>query len=88
VCEGSLARIGTNVFFSNPRSTSGRDHLSIRRSGDGGATWPAFLLVDPAITAGYSSLIKGMMAGNKSGILYESSGHGDIAFATFDPYFQ
>jgi hypothetical protein len=65
----------TNNFllFSNPDSTNGRNHITIKASLDGGLTWPAqhHLLLDEQTGSGYSCLT--MIDEETVGILYESS---------------
>lgn len=84
VCQGSLASIGSSVYFSNPASTSGRNHLTVKKSEDGGKTWPASHLVQAGNSAGYSSLVQGTVQDqDHGGILYESTSGGCIDFKTF-----
>merc|ERR1711907_746610 len=45
VCQGSLAAFGGRVYFSNPASTSGRDHITVKQSSDGGQTWSSSYLI-------------------------------------------
>merc|ERR1712113_868074 len=76
VCQGSLATAGSSVYFSNPATTSGRNHLTVRKSNDGGRTWPSSLLIQEGSSAGYSSLVKGAIdgdSGTQGGILYEAT---------------
>merc|ERR1712194_857979 len=84
VCQGSLAAIGESVFFSNPADPGGRDKISVRRSDDGGKTWPVSLVIQDGGSAGYSSLVKGSIVdASHSGLLYESTAGGCIDFAIF-----
>ena len=65
--------IGGWLLFSNPNSTSGRDHLTVKASSDRGLTWPKDhrLLLDEGRSAGYSCM--SMIDENTVGILYEGS---------------
>ena len=88
VCQASIVSFGGVTYFSNPASTSGRNHITIRRSTDSAATWSSSLLVEAGASAGYSCLIKGALParadggpGDEGGILYEAST--GIAFARF-----
>jgi sialidase-1 len=84
VCQGSLAAFGGHVYFSNPDSTSGRNHLTVKRSDDGGHSWTASYLIQAESSAGYSSLVQGTVGSDeKGGILFESSSNGCIDFKTF-----
>ena len=66
-------RAGRRLLFSNPHSTSGRDHITIKASQDNGMTWPTQLqlLLDEGRGAGYSCLT--MIDAETIGILYEGS---------------
>lgn len=84
VCQGSLATISGNLYFSNPASNTTRSHLTVRRSDDGGHTWNSQLEIQAKPSAGYSSLLQGPVGGSTfGGILYESDSTGCIDFATF-----
>lgn len=84
VCQGSLAAIGSSVYFSNPASTSGRNHLTVKKSEDGGNTWSASHEVQSGTSAGYSSLVQGTVQDEEhGGIVYESTSAGCIDFKTF-----
>lgn len=80
VCMGSLLRWGNTKthFFSNPDSTSARQHMTIKRSDDEGMTWPAEkqVLYDQRTGFGYSCLAP--VDENNIGVLYE--GAGDLYF--------
>ncbi|MCA9063739.1 MAG: exo-alpha-sialidase [Planctomycetaceae bacterium] len=67
------ADVGGWLLFSNPDSRSGRNHITIKASPDGGKSWPAEsrLLLDEGNSAGYSCL--SMIDQNTIGILYEGS---------------
>ena len=62
-----------SFLFSNPDTTKGRNHLTIKASLDGGNTWlpENRLLLDEGEGWGYSCLT--MIDGGTVGILYESS---------------
>ena len=74
------------LYFANPASATGRDHLTIKRSDDGGRTWDGgSLLIQEGASAGYSSLLRRTLPGDdaNSGILYESEETGCIDFKRF-----
>lgn len=77
ICEGSLLNIMWNgkpyLIFSNPASTSGRHHLTIKGSKDNGSTWPFGLLIT-AGTSAYSDLTQ--LDANNLGIVYENGSNG------------
>jgi len=86
-CMASLINVDQEVgkdfggwlLFSNPNSTAGRNHITIKGSSDAGETWPEQhrLLLDEGNGRGYSCMT---MIGDKHvGILYESS-RADMAF--------
>lgn len=84
VCQGSLAAFGGVTFFSNPASTLGRDHITVKQSMDGGRTWSGSYLIQAESSAGYSSLVQGPVGSRDfGGILFESSSTGSIDFKTF-----
>ncbi len=80
-CMASLIdvdrEVGRNVggwlLFSNPNSTSGRHHITIKASPDRGMTWPKEhrVLLDEETSAGYSCMT--MIDDHTVGILYEGS---------------
>ena len=65
--------IGNWLLFSNPDSTRGRHHITIKASPDRGMTWPKEnrLLLDEENSAGYSCM--SMIDEKTVGILYEGS---------------
>ena len=87
VCMASLIKVEAvdNVYgkdillFSNPNTTKGRNHITIKASLDGGNTFPTEfdVLLDEADGWGYSCL--SMIDRETVGILYESS----VAHMTF-----
>ena len=80
-CMASLIDVGQEIgggwgewlLFSNPDSTDGRHHITIKASPDRGLNWPGEhrLLLDEGNSAGYSCL--SMIDENTVGILYEGS---------------
>lgn len=78
-CHGSMVATptGRTLFFSGPSSTAGREKLTLRRSDDGGHTWPRSLLLWAGPSA-YSSL-RLLPDGVHLGVLYER-GEGVGAF--------
>jgi sialidase-1 len=92
VCQGSLVTFGGSTYFSNPESTTGRDHIGVRRSDDNMQSWGAKPhLIETSGSAGYSCLVAGPLHGSSKaplgGILFESIGSGNIAFSTFPAKF-
>lgn len=81
VCMASLIKIAAEdnvlgkdiLLFSNPDTTKGRNHITIKASLDGGVTWlPNHqLLIDEAEGWGYTCLT--LVDRETIGILYESS---------------
>jgi sialidase-1 len=65
--------VGKWLLFSNPDSTRGRHHITIKSSPDRGLTWPKEhrLLLDEETGAGYSCM--SMIDEKTVGILYEGS---------------
>lgn len=86
-CMASLLQIDAKdnvlgkdlLVFSNPNTTKGRHHITIKVSTDGGLTWPADqqVLLDEEEGWGYSCLT--LIDRETIGILYESS----VAHMTF-----
>mmetsp|Transcript_7913 Transcript_7913/g.23354 ORF Transcript_7913/g.23354 Transcript_7913/m.23354 type:complete len:230 (+) Transcript_7913:16-705(+) len=71
VCDGAILRSGEQVFFSNPSSTTAREHGVLRRSPDG-VSWSSSTVVWPGAYA-YSALSE--MPGRTSvGVLWETDG--------------
>lgn len=81
VCMASLIRVKAEdnalgkdiMFFSNPNSTTARNHITIKASLDGGLTWndENSVMLDAENGWGYSCLT--MIDRQTLGILYESS---------------
>lgn len=80
VCQGSLLAVdgvpgaGRVVLFSNPNTTSGRSHMTLKASTDDAGSWPEdkWLLYDARNGWGYSCLAP--VDKNHVGVLYESQG--------------
>ena len=87
ICMASLIKVDAKdnitgkklLLFSNPNTTNGRHHITIKASLDGGFTWSTEhqVLLDEAEGWGYSCL--SMIDGETVGIFYESS----VAHMTF-----
>jgi sialidase-1 len=87
VCMASLIHVDAKdnvlgkdlLLFSNPNTTKGRNHITIKASLDGGKTWKETnqLLLDEEEGWGYSCL--SMIDKETVGIFYESS----VAHITF-----
>ena len=87
VCMASLIHVDAKenvlgkdlLLFSNPNTTKGRHHITIKASLDGGLTWPTEyqVMLDEDNGWGYSCLT--MIDKETVGILYESS----VAHMTF-----
>lgn len=81
VCMASLIKVNAAdnclgkelLLFSNPNTTKGRHHITIKASLDGGLTWPEDhqILLDADDGWGYSCL--SMIDKETVGIFYESS---------------
>lgn len=86
VCNADILRVvhpkhGPLLFFSNPNTTSGRHHFTMKVSNDEGMTWPAkwHTLYDERPGSGYSTLTQ--IDENHVGVLYE--GPGELYFLRF-----
>ena len=87
VCMASLIKVDAKdnitgkklLLFSNPNTTKGRNHITIKASLDGGLTWPAEhqVMLDEDEGWGYTCL--SMIDNETVGIFYESS----VAHMTF-----
>lgn len=87
ICMASLIKVDGKdnitgkklLLFSNPNTTKGRHHITIKASLDGGLTWPKEhqVLLDEGEGWGYSCL--SMIDSETVGIFYESS----VAHMTF-----
>ena len=88
VCQASLLRYSWGeagdrgrLLFSNPASTTARDHMTLRISADDGTTWP-FALEIHAGSSAYSSLTR--LPDASVGVLYERDDYGEIAFTRIE----
>ncbi len=86
-CQGSLLRVGSAPYFANPATVEPvpRDHVTVRRSDDDGATWSAERLVDPGPSA-YTALTP--LTGGGVGLAWESGAlfpYDRILFARLAP---
>lgn len=70
-CEGSMVYWQSALYLSNDASTSGRNHLTVRRSVDEGQSWDHGVLVEAGYS-GYSQLV-GLPGNATMGVLYENS---------------
>lgn len=87
VCMASLIKVNAEdnitgkklLLFSNPNTTKGRNHITIKASLDGGLTWPSEhqVMLDEDEGWGYTCL--SMIDKETVGIFYESS----VAHMTF-----
>ena len=87
VCMASLIRVEAQdnvlgrdiLLFSNPNTTKGRNHITVKASLDGGVTWlpENQVMLDEEDSWGYTCLT--MIDPETVGILYESS----VAHMTF-----
>lgn len=68
LCQAAYLAIGNDLYFSNPNS-GGRNTMTLRKSTDGGKTWPKTLVYDPRSCAGYSSLCT--VDKDSIGVIYE-----------------
>jgi len=86
VCNADILRVvhprhGPLVLFSNPNTTRGRHHFTMKVSNDEGMTWPAkwHTLYDERPGSGYSTLTP--IDDDHIGVLYE--GPGELYFLRF-----
>lgn len=86
VCNAGLLRIehpkhGPLLIFSNPNTTRGRHHFTLKVSNDEGLTWPEkwHTLYDERPGSGYSILAP--IGEDKIGVLYE--GPGELYFLRY-----
>ena len=88
ICQASLFRYSWAdtthprgiLLFSNPASSTSRDHMTVRASFDDGTTWPVHRVIEQG-SASYSSLAR--LPNNRIGLLYEGTNYGEIVFSTF-----
>ena len=88
VCQASLLRYSggeagdqSRLLFSNPASTTARDHMTLRISSDEGTTWPVALEIHAGSSA-YSSLTR--LRDASIGLLYERDDYSEIAFTRIE----
>ena len=63
-----------SLLFANPASTSSRSHGIVRRSDDGGQTWPHSWAVAPGNTDFAYSCLTQVASLTEVGLLWETSG--------------
>jgi photosystem II stability/assembly factor-like uncharacterized protein len=87
ICQGSFLTLCPPedharqwLLFSNPASTGGRTHMTVRLSLDDGKTWANSKLVYAGGSA-YSDLVS--ISENEAGCLYEKDGYKTIVLARF-----
>ncbi len=68
LCQAAYLAVGDDLYFSNPNS-GGRNTMTLRKSTDGGVTWPKSIVYDPRNCAGYSSLCP--VDKDSIGVIYE-----------------
>jgi len=87
VCQASMAMVGEVLYFVNPDSTSGRSHITVKRSFDLGHNWDSEVYeIQRDVSQGYSSIVQGTVQAGQGGVLFESSSTphgGSIDFKTF-----
>mmetsp|Transcript_64126 Transcript_64126/g.119243 ORF Transcript_64126/g.119243 Transcript_64126/m.119243 type:complete len:432 (+) Transcript_64126:64-1359(+) len=85
ICQGSIAFIDGSLYFANTANAHKRVDMTIRRSDDGGRSWPKSMVIQKDRSMGYSSLVQGIVPPGSShgGILYESITSGAIDFLRF-----
>ena len=84
MCSAGLLQTSAGLFFSNPASATARANITVRKSLDGGSTWPSALRVQTPPSAGYSTLVPvGDAAAGNVGVVFEVSDNGQpgISFA-------
>lgn len=86
VCQGSLIQNEATetggegvLLFSNPASSSGRHHLTVRTSFDEGKTWPISRLIEEGSSA-YSCLC--VLPKGRVGLVYEREDYERITFTS------
>lgn len=92
VCSAGLLDLprGRGLLFSNPASATKRVNMTVRRSMDGGLTWPAKVQIWPG-GAAYSVLVPVGSSGGgaAAGVVFETvnaSGYNGIVFALVPPF--
>ena len=90
VCQGSIIQWTSThrghpreqILYVGPGTTAGRTDLTLRLSGDGGASWPVSRTVY-AGSAAYSSIC--ILPDNSIGILFERDNYTKITFVRIEP---
>jgi sialidase-1 len=90
VCSAGLLELsgGQGLLFSNPASPTKRVNMTVRRSVDGGLTWPDEVQIWPGGCA-YSVLVPVGRSGGAAGVVFETvnaSGYNSIVFALVPPF--
>jgi sialidase-1 len=90
VCSAGLLELshGRGLLFSNPASESKRVNMTVRRSMDGGLTWPDDVQIWPGGCA-YSVLVPVGSTGEAAGVVFETmdaTGYNSIVFALVPPF--
>lgn len=89
VCSAGLLQLsnGRGLLFSNPATLGSRVNMTVRRSMDGGLTWPDAQQIWPGGSA-YSVLVPVGSAG-AAGVVFETmdaAGYSGIVFALVPPF--
>jgi len=87
VCSAGLLEVSTGLLFSNPASRTSRVNMTVRRSRDGGLTWPDATLISSGGSA-YSVLVPVGSSG-AAGVVFETmdaAGYSGIVFAPLPPF--
>lgn len=80
VCQGSLLAVdgvpgaGRVVLFSNPNTTSGRSHMTLKASTDDAGSWPGGQVAPLRCPQRLGLFLPGAVDKNHVGVLYESQG--------------
>lgn len=82
VCSAGLINMNGSLFFSNPANKTARIEMTVRRSDDSGATWPASQLLWPG-PAAYSVAL-GLPSEASVAVMYERGVSGPYEEVAFD----
>lgn len=90
VCSAGLLQLprGRGLLFSNPATYGSRVNMTVRRSMDGGLTWPDEEQIWPGGSA-YSVLVPVGSSGSAAGVVFETmdaAGYSGIVFAPVPPF--
>jgi sialidase-1 len=89
VCSAGLLELPRGgLLFSNPASLTKRVNMTVRRSMDGGLTWPDEVQIWPGGCA-YSVLVPIGSSGVAAGVVFETinaTGYNSIVFARVPPF--